>query len=80
MTVRAIKLHIRGAQEKSFKNTKGEEISFKEAYVGGDEFDSFTKVTINKVVPDGVYNCALKVDFDFEKKSTKVRVYVANNS
>ena len=79
MTIRGIDLNIRGAQEKTFKNKDGEDIAFKEAYVGGDEFDSFTKVTINKVVPDGVHKCALKVDYDFEKKCTKVRVYVAGN-
>lgn len=79
MTLRNVKINVREVKEKSFITKDGETIKFIEGYFGGDEFDTFTKFSCNKVVSDGVYNCALKVDFDFNKKVTKVKVFIGDN-
>lgn len=79
MTIRNIPLYVRNVDEVAFTGKDGKTITFYEGYFGYDEFDSFIKCVCNKKVSDGVYNCACKVEFDFNKKSTKVKVFIGTN-
>lgn len=88
MLIRNVKMIITGAEEKHFEGrlSDADKAAGKTppvvVYLSGrcqvDPFEDPVILQLSKVVPDGVYSCALKVDYDFVNKKTKVKVVVGD--
>lgn len=76
MVARNVKLYVFDAHEESFTNKDNEVIKFNNCKIKGDDFDNYYKISCDKVVSDGWYNTAIRIQYDFEKKKDVIKLYV----
>ena len=79
MVIRDFKVHVFDAKEETFVNKNGETVKFCNCKIKGDIYDNYYKINCDKVVPDGVYTCALRLQYDFEKKKDIIKLYVVGD-
>lgn len=88
MLVRNVKVIITGAEEKHFEGRLSDadreagktppDVVYLSGRVQVDPYEDPVILQLSKVVPDGVYTCALSVTYDFNNKKTRVKCVVGD--
>ena len=75
MIIQDCVLFVEGVQEKKSKNDK----TFHSGkFSSGGAFDYPTYLLCNKVVPDGFYHCAVKIEYSKERNTNNISVAIGD--
>lgn len=79
MVISDVKLFIEDVTEKDFTKKDGSKGTFFSAKVSsGSAFDYPMWLLVNKKVPAGAYNCALKLGYDKDKNKNTISVSIGD--
>lgn len=76
MVIKNLKLKVSNAKVIEYEREDKTKGSYTVARFASEEFDNPFQASCSKAVKDGIYNCALKLERDFDKKKDKIYFYV----